>query len=337
MSLDRFITDMPKVELHVHLEGSIQPATLLELARRNKVHLPAKNVEELRRWYRFTSFDHFVEIYRTLSRCICSTDDIEFITRKFLESQAAQQILYSEVIYTAHVHQANCGIAFPDQLSAINRAVKWAEKTLGVSMGLVVDISREAPEDIGLMAADWAIAAMDDGVVALGLGGPEVGNPPEKFARAFDRAHAAGLACVPHAGETCGPASIWGALESLHARRIGHGVRCLEDPALVTELRKRKIPLEICPTSNICLHVFPGIKNHPLPQLIEEGLHITINSDDPPMFNTSLTNEYLTIAKTFGLGIDDMRRFVLNAVDAAILTDDKKERLRTRINASAAS
>lgn len=332
MSIEQFITDMPKVELHVHLEGSIQPETLLTLAKKNRIDLPIKNEEELHRWYTFTDFDHFIEVYRTISRCICSVEDIEYIARAFLQGQAAQNILYSEVTYTAHVHHSNYGLAFTDQLRAIRRAVQWAEETLGVTMGVVVDISREAPAEVGCMVADWAIAAMGDGVVGLGLGGPEVGNPPEKFSQAFDRAHAAGLACLPHAGETCGAQSVWGAIEALHAKRIGHGVRCLEDPQLVEVLRSRRIPLEVCPTSNICLKVFPEMKRHTLPKLMAEGLSVTINSDDPPMFNTTLTDEYLTIARVFGFDARDICALVLNAVDVAMTGKARKEKLKAKIN-----
>ena len=168
---------------------------------------------------------------------------------------------------------------------------------------------------------------MADGVSALGLGGPEVDNPPEKFTEAFARARAAGLPSVPHAGETVGPASIWGALRSLDAVRIGHGVRCLEDPALVAELRARQIPLEVCPTSNVCLGVAPSFAEHPLPRLLAEGLYVTLNSDDPPMFNTTLTDEYLQAAEAFDLGPAEIEGLVLNALRASLLPADRKAAL----------
>jgi adenosine deaminase len=319
MSLESYIAAMPKVELHVHLEGAIRPETLLKLARRNHVPLPADTVAGLRRWYSFTNFPHFVEIYMAISACLRTPDDIELITREFLAGQAAQNIRYSEVTYTPFTHYAHKNIAFHDQLAAINRARAWAAAELGVTMRLILDISRERPAESGLQVADWAIGAMADGVVALGLGGPEVGNPPEKFQAAFARARAAGLPSVPHAGETVGAASIWGALRALDAVRIGHGVRCLEDLALVEELRARQIPLEVCPTSNVCLGVVPSLAEHPLPQLLAAGLYVTLNSDDPPMFNTTLNGEYLAAAGTFRLKADDLERLALNAVRAALL------------------
>jgi adenosine deaminase len=319
MSLESFVRAMPKVELHVHLEGAIQPETLLALARRNRVPLPADTIAGLRSWYTFTDFAHFVEIYLAVSACIRTPDDIELIAREFLVGQAAQGIRYSEVTYTPFTHYFFKGLPFRDQLAALNRARAWAAAELGVTIGLVIDIPRSIAAEDGLLVADWAIAGMGDGVVALGLGGAEIGNPPEKFSAAFARAHAAGLPSLPHAGETVGPSSVWGALRALGAVRIGHGVRCLEDAALIEELRARQIPLEVCPTSNVCLGVAPSIAEHPLPRLIAEGLYVTLNSDDPPMFNTTLTDEYLAVAGAFGWGVDDLERLVLNAVRAALL------------------
>lgn len=332
MQLDAFIRRMPKVELHVHLEGSIQPETLLQLAERNNVSLPATTVEGLREWYTFTDFAHFIEIYIAISSCICSAEDIELIAREFLRGQAAQNILHSEVTFTPFTHfSLNRHIPFDAQFAALSRAREWAAKELGVSVGWVLDISRNVrPIEHGLTVADWAIGGMDNGVVALGLGGPEIGHPPELFESAFDRARAAGLASVPHAGETVGPESIWGALRSLRAQRIGHGVRCLEDSALVAELRARQTPLEVCPTSNVCLGVAASIAEHPLPRLLDAGLYVTINSDDPPMFNTTLTDEYLKIAAAFGFGVETIKQLVLNALRASLLLEVRRLEMEAR-------
>lgn len=330
MSLSAFIHAMPKVELHVHLEGSIGPATLLELARRNGVDLPARTVEELREWYRFRDFPHFVEIYLTICRCLRRASDLELITREFLEGQARQNVLHSEVTFTAYTHYLN-GLPFEDQLAAINRAREWGRRELGVSMTLTLDYSRQLDPEGCLLSADWAIAAQGDGVSAFGLGGPEVGHPPEKFERAFDRARAAGLPSAPHAGETEGPASIWGALRALGADRIGHGVRCLEDPELVEELVRRRIPLEVCPSSNVCLGVSPSLEEHPLPRLLDAGLVVTLSSDDPPMFNTTLSDEYLRVADAFGFGPDRLQDFVTTAARCSFLSEEEKRDLEERV------
>jgi adenosine deaminase len=328
MRLSEFVRRMPKAELHVHLEGSVQPETLLELSRRNDVPLPAQTVEELRAWYKFTSFEHFIQVYWQLSECFRTPEDIELVAREFLKGQAAQHILYSEVTYTAYTHYAQKGIPFDDQLAALNRARSWGEEALGIRMGLIIDISREMPAEKGKLCAQWAISGMDRGVVALGLGGDEVGHPPEKFVEAFALAEEAGLPSVVHAGETGGPESIWGALETLKAVRIGHGVRCLEDPTLVRELRERQIPLEVCPTSNLCLGIVPDLASHPLPQLVAEGLYVTIGSDDPALFNTTLTDEYLRIAAEFGYDERDLVGFVERAVGASLLDDEEEAAMR---------
>jgi adenosine deaminase len=324
---------MPKAELHVHLEGAIQPTTLLTLAQRHRIKLPATTVEGLRAWYTFKSFSRFIKVYLTISSCIRTTDDIELIAREFLAGQAAQNIRYSEVTYTAYTHYYFKKIPFRDQLAALNRARAWAEAEHGITMGLIIDIPRVISAKAGLLVADWAISGMGEGVVALGLGGPEVGNPPERYRAAFERARSAGLPRVPHAGETVGPKSIWGALRTLHADRIGHGVRCLEDPTLVAELRARQIPLDVCLTSNVCLHVVPTLPRHPLPRLLAEGLYVTINSDDPPLFNTTLTDEYLALTRTFQLGVDDLARLALNAVRASLLPEATRAKLESEFRA----
>ena len=329
MTIEDFIAAMPKVELHVHLEGSIRPQTLLDLAKRNGVSLPGRTVEDLQSWYRFTDFSHFVDVYRTTVSCLRCPDDIELITREFLIGHKAQNILHSEVTYTPFPLYRDRRISFNEQLAAINGTRRWAEKELGVSMSLTIDISREQVDEAeSLMVADWAISGLGQGVTGFGLGGPEVGHPPALFKKAFARAREAGLASVPHAGETVGPESIWEALRDLGAQRIGHGVRCLEDDSLVRELRDRKIPLEVCPTSNVCLRVCSDISTHPLPGMLDQGLFVTINSDDPPIFNTSLTNEYIKIANAFDFDVDAIERLAWNGLHASVGLRERRQRLQ---------
>ena len=333
MSLNSFIQSMPKVELHVHLEGSIRPETLLQLAQRHGIQLPANTVQGLRQWYTFTDFDHFIEVYGNICQCIRTPDDVELVAREFLAGQAAQNVVYSEVTYTPYSQYLASGLAYDDQLTAINQAREWAAKEMNVHMGLVLDISRQLRPDEGLVTAEWAVQGKNDGVVALGLGGPEAGNPPEKFVEAFDLARSAGLHSVPHAGEISGPESIWGALRVLKAERIGHGVNCLQDPALVEELRRRQIPLEVCPSSNVCLKVVPDFAAHPLPRLLAEGLLVTLNSDDPPMFNTTLTDEYLKAANVFRFDVETVEKLVLNALKVSFLPLEQKTAFEKRFRA----
>jgi adenosine deaminase len=320
---------MPKVELHVHLEGSVRPETLLKLADRHHVSLPADDVAGLRKWYTFRDFDHFIEIYMTISSCLRTAEDIELIARQFLIGQAEQNILYSEVTFTPFNQYINNRLGFHEQIDAVNRARAWAETELGVRMGIIMDIPRIVSPEDGLTVADWAIERYGDGLIALGLGGPEIGNPPEKYQAAFDRVRAAGIPCILHAGETDGPSSIWSAIRVADTKRIGHGVRAVEDPELVAYLRASQIPLEVCPTSNICLKVYPSLSEHSLPELISQGLYVTINSDDPPMFNTTLTKEYMAVSQIYGWRADFIQQLMLNAVRVTLLPEyEKKSMLR---------
>jgi adenosine deaminase len=319
---------MPKVELHVHLEGSINPATLLMLAQRNNVPLPAQTIDELQNWYKFTGFPHFIEVYMAICNCIRSAEDLELIVTEFLKDRARQNIRYSEVIFTPFTHIQN--IPLDTQLDTINRVRKQAETDLGVRINLTPDMSRELrPVEDSYIIADWAVKNRENGIVALGLGGPEIGNLPELYETTFQRIQEYGLPATPHAGETEGPASIWGAIKSLNAVRIGHGVRCLEDPKLVSYLRENQIPLEVCPSSNVCLGVASSLMDHPLPKLIAAGLFITINSDDPPMFNTTLTDEYLRITETFKFTVPQIKQFIFNGIQASLLPEAEKKQLRT--------
>lgn len=328
MTIEKFIAAMPKVELHVHLEGAIRAETLLQLAKRHHVALPADNMEDLKAWYVFRDFPHFAEVYQTLSRCIRTTDDIEFITREFLAGQAEQNIRHSEATFTALTHYRNHGLSFDQQLAALNRAREWGERELNTSLLLIFDIPREFAEpEEALQLVQWLAARKREGVAALGLGGYEVGFPPEKYRAAFELAQQEGVAAILHAGETEGPKSIWSALQLGRSIRIGHGVRCLEDASLVEYLRARQVPLEVCPTSNVCLRVVKDLASHPLPKLLKENLCVTINSDDPPMFNTTLTEEFIRITRQFGFNRDDLQRFVINALRAALLPDERKEAL----------
>ena len=319
--IEKFITQMPKVELHVHLEGSVRPQTLLKLAARHQVPLPATSVAGLREWYTFRDFAHFIEIYQTISSCLRTPEDIELITREFLQGQAEQNIVYSEVTFTPYNQFLTSRLGFREQLEAVKRARAWGEKELGVRMGIIIDIPRLVTPAEGEIIADWVLAGYGEGVIALGLGGPEKDNPPEKFRTAFDKVRRAGIPCILHAGETEGPRSIWSALQVADSWRIGHGVRAVEDDSLVAYLREKQIPLEVCPSSNICLKVYPSLAEHSLPRLMEAGLYVTINSDDPPMFNTTLTNEYILAQRSFDWEQATIEKLVVNAVQASLLPD----------------
>jgi len=330
-----WVAGLPKVELHVHVEGAILPETLLTLARRNGVALPARTLEELRAWYAFTDFPHFAEIYQTFSKAIVTVDDIHDMAWDFLKEQARQNILHTEATFTAFTHYRNHGIPFAEQMDAIRAAADKARETLGVSMGLIIDIARDlvTMDDARLMAT-WVAEAHGDGLVyALGLAGYEPDYPPELFADVFAMAREAGAPAIVHAGETGPAAFVRSSIEHLHARRIGHGVTAISDPSTLAIIRERGVTLEVCPSSNVCLKVAPSMDQHPFRRLDEAGIAVTINSDDPPMFSTDLNGEYLKVAQAFGYTRADLKAFAVRAAQASLLPADRKDAIAARIAA----
>ena len=340
--LVNFIQTMPKAEIHIHFEGSIQPATVLKLAERHKEmdSLPGDSVQALEKWFTFTDFPHFIKIYVTISNLIRSAEDFELIAYECGADMAAQNIRYREVTVTpyTHTHYLNNGVTIDDILSGLTKGRERAKKDFGVEMRWVFDIPRNFATlngDYDPQAANvtlsHALAGKPYGVIGFGLGGNEVGNPPELFTHAFTEAKEAGFLSVPHAGETMGADSVWGSIRELQADRIGHGVRAIEDPSLLALLKERQIPLEVNPTSNECLHIYRSFAEHPFPHLDRMGLMVTLNSDDPPLFNTSLQREYERVATEFGYDAPNLARIARNAFVAAGVEEDVKDNLLTGI------
>jgi adenosine deaminase len=323
MSIQDYIQAMPKVELHVHLEGSIRPSTLLRLAERNSVALPASDLDGLREFYRFTDFDHFIQVYFTMSGCLRTVDDYSLIAYEFGADMARQNLRYAEVTFTPYTNVTYSGLPFDEILAGLNDGRARARDDFGVEFRWVLDVSR-SDVDSRLPVARWAASATDRGVVGFGLGGPERDYPPEWFEDAFAIAREAGLHSVPHAGEVAGPESVWGALRVLGAERLGHGVRCVEDASLVDHLRERQVPLEVCPTSNLCLGVAATYEEHPIRWLWDQGLYVTVNSDDPPMFSTDLVREIQALVDHLAFSVDEVEQLALNALRASFLPAERK-------------
>ncbi|MBN2044732.1 MAG: adenosine deaminase [Anaerolineales bacterium] len=325
--LKEFIHQLPKAELHIHLEGAITPETVLKLAKQNKMQdtLPAKDVDGLRKWFQFSGFDHFVSIYVTIQNLLRTPDDFALIAYDLGADMYRQNILYRETTFTPHTHidYQHKGLTIQDILSGLDQGRQQAHQDFGVEIRWVFDIYRNLafinspnseynpePAEKTLL---YAQAGLGHGVVGFGIGGNEVGAPSAPFQETFLQAKQSGLLSVPHAGETMGAESVWEAVRVLQADRIGHGVRSIEDPELIEYLRDYHITLEVNPTSNLCLHVYDSIKNHPFQRLDQAGILVTINTDDPPLFNTTLLDEYALIADAFGYGKQDLARFTRNA------------------------
>jgi adenosine deaminase len=330
LGADSFFRAAPKAELHLHLQGCIRADTLLQLARRHRVDVPARTVEELREWFRFRDFRHFVETFAVLRACLVDPADYELVTYELGAELAAQHVRYAELTFTPgpEVYQGPRETFF----DGLTRGRLRVLQDFGVELRWIFDIPRRTVTlypDLPLMdfITDAAINGRHDGVVALGLGGTESGYPPERFAKWFDRARSAGLHSTPHAGETAGPESVWGALRALGAERLGHGVRCVEDDRLLEHVVERRIGLEVCPTSNIALGVYPSLDVHPLRALWAAGAAVTVNTDTPAIFDISLSHELELLATAFGLTNAEIDRAILNAFELSFLPEAEKATL----------
>ncbi|MGH7998050.1 MAG: adenosine deaminase [Brasilonema sp.] len=316
---------MPKVEIHVHLEGAIDAQTVYSMAQRNQVALPVASFEEWKSFYQFRDFPHFVEVYRAASGCMQTPEDFAEMAEQFLKNQSQQNIRYSEAYFSPALHHGK--LSNDELLNALAVGAATGEAKYGSRVKFIVDISREFP-DLQSQVLEFALQGQEKGIIiGFGIGGPETGYPPENYTETFTKARSQGLRVVAHAGETEGAASIWGALNSLQAERIGHGVRCLEDAVLVETLRQKQTPLEVSPQSNYCLSIVPPDQPHPIRQMLDVGLYCTLNSDDPPMFSTDLNNEYLTLAGQ-GFSWEELWQLNLNTLEATFLKEAEKNAYR---------
>ncbi len=313
----------PKIELHVHLEATIQPETLLAIARRNGEALPASTVEGLRELYRFRDFDHFIEVWILTTNCLRHEEDFRQVVVDYAAEARRHGAVYLEAIFSP-IERTWRGVSWETMLEGYCGGVAEAREAHGVEVRLNPDITRSAPLDDAFELVRQVARYRDRGVVAVGLGGEEALYPPEPFAPAFRAAREAGLGSVPHAGEVAGPASIRGALDALEPDRIRHGIRAVEDPGLVGELRDRGLVLDVTPISNVRTGAVASLDEHPLPELVRAGVRCTVSTDDPVMFDTDLTREY-EAAETLGL---DPRALYENALAGALCDEETKARLR---------
>jgi aminodeoxyfutalosine deaminase len=323
--LEAFCLQLPKVELHVHLEGSMQPGTLLRLARRRGVELPANDEPGLAEWFRFRDFDHFVEIYLTCSKCLRDPEDFQLLVEDFLREQARQNVLYSEVHFTIATHLAN-GVNGDEVADAMWETIVEGEQRFGSVMRLIPDIVRNVGPGPADQTIEWALAGRSRGVVALGLSGSET-FADEPYREHFQAAQAEGLNRVAHAGEHLGPESIRSAIDVCDPQRIGHGVAAAQDEELMEALAADGIPIEVCPTSNVALGVFPSIEAHPFDQMRRAGMQVSVNSDDPPFFDTTLSDEYARVTTAFGYSVDTLVELARQPLQHAFLDSESRERM----------
>ncbi|WP_435748016.1 adenosine deaminase [Nocardioides sp. SYSU DS0663] len=331
-----FVAGLPKAELHVHHVGSASPRMVAELAARHPGTVPS-DLDELRAFYEFRDFAHFIEVYLAVVDLVRTPDDIRFLTYEIAREMATEQSLrYAELTCTPYTsvlpHDAERGMPIEAYTEAIEDARVAAERDFGLVLRWIYDIPGEA----GLPSADatltFALDHAPEGLVGFGLGGPEIGVPRPQFQPHFAAARAAGLHSVPHAGETTGPETVWDAIRLLGAERIGHGTSAARDPELLAHLAETGTPLEVCPSSNVATRAVPDLAAHPITAFRDAGVTVTVNSDDPPMFGTTLNREYEIAADLFDLdqhGVADLARA---AVQASFAEPDVKQRVLAEID-----
>lgn len=333
--LPALLRAMPKAELHVHIEGSLEPELIFALARRNGVALPYPSVDALRAAYAFTDLQSFLDIYYAGASVLRTEDDFYDMAMAYFTRAAADNVVHAELFFDPQTHTER-DVPFATVIHGLARACAQAARIHGIEASLIMCFLRHLTEDAALATLEEA-RPFREHFVGVGLDSGERGNPPEKFARVFARAGELGLHRVAHAGEEGPPAYIASALDVLHAERIDHGVRCLEDPALVARLARERVPLTVCPLSNVKLCVFPDLAHHPLKALLDAGLCATVNSDDPAYFGGYVAANYVQTFRALPLGARDAYALARNAFEASFASPAQKARWTDALDAAFAA
>lgn len=311
-----WLNALPKAELHLHLEGTLEPGLMFELARRNGVALPWPDVESLRRAYDYDNLQEFLDLYYRGAEVLRTEQDFYDLTWAYLLKCREQNVVHTEPFFDPQTH-TDRGIAFETVLAGITQALEDGRTQLGIQGGLILSFLRHLPEEAAMRTLEQALPYRD-AFIAVGLDSSERGFPPRLFQRVFERARAAGLPAVAHAGEEGPPEYIWEALDLLQVRRIDHGVRAAEDERLIERLIDTQIPLTVCPLSNTRLRVFDSMVEHNILELLERGVKVTVNSDDPAYFGGYITENFHALHEHLGMTQDQARRLAANSMDARL-------------------
>ena len=327
-----FIAALPKAELHLHIEGALEPELMFAIAARNNISLPYASVEEVRAAYRFSNLQDFLDIYYAGANAMLETQDFYDLTWAYLERAFTQNVRHVEIFFDPQTHTMR-GVAFATVIDGISRALDDANARLGISSRLILCFLRHLDEKAALETLDAAMHYRDR-IAGVGLDSSERGNPPGKFREAFRRARDAGFVAVAHAGEE-GPAEyVREALETLEVVRIDHGNNALEDAGLVAELVRRRIPLTVCPLSNVKLCVVDDIASHPLKRMLDLGLFVTVNSDDPAYFGGYVNENYIAVAEALELSKEELAQLARNSIEASLLDREAKSMLYAELESA---
>ena len=326
-----FINKSPKTELHLHIEGSLEPELMFKLSKRNKVEIPFKNVDEIRSAYNFTNLDSFLKIYYEGSNVLISEEDFFDLTWEYILRCKQDNIVHTEIFFDPQSHIPR-GVSFETVINGIDKALKKAEKDFNITSKVIMCFLRHLDEESCFDVLKQACNHKDK-IIGVGLDSSEKGNPPTKFKKLFEQAMKEGFLTVAHAGEEGPPEYIWDSLNLLKIKRVDHGVQCLKDEKLVERLVKDQIPLTVCPLSNVKLCVFDKLENHNLKKMLDRGLRVMVNSDDPAYFGGYLNKNLIETSKALNLELEDVKKLIENSFKSSFLNEEnKKDWLKKLIN-----
>jgi adenosine deaminase len=322
---------LPCAELHLHIEGTLEPDLIFALAARNGIDLPYADTADLAARYAFTDLQSFLDLYYANMDVLRTEEDFADMTRAYLRRAAAAGVRHAEIMMDPQAHLAR-GVALETCVNGVAGALATSEAEFGVSTALIAAFLRDRPaaEALGVLQD---LLAMDAPIIGIGLDSAEVGYPPSLFAEVYDRARSAGLKCIAHAGEEGPPAYIWEALDVLRVDRLDHGIRCMEDEALVERLVLDRVPLTVCPLSNVRLRAVDTLPDHPLPEMLARGLNVSVNSDDPAYFGGYVDDNFTALGKAFGLGADQLATLAGNSFRSAFLDAGRRAALLAEVEA----
>ena len=325
-----FIKNTPKSELHLHIEGTLEPEHMFELAKRNNVLIPYKNAEEVKSAYNFHNLDSFLDIYYQSSKVLINEQDFFDLTWAYILKCKKDNVVHTEIFFDPQSHVGR-GIDFDTVINGIYKALKKAKDELNISSKIIMCFLRHLDEESGFKVLEKALKHKDK-IFGVGLDSSELGNPPKKFEKLFKKASEQGFIAVAHAGEEGPTEYIWDSINLLKVKRIDHGVQCLKDEKLVEELKKKQLPLTVCPLSNVKLCVFDKLENHNLKKMLNLGLRVMVNSDDPAYFGGYLNKNLIEIQSALDLTIEEVKTLIINSFKSSFLKDDKKKKWIDKIN-----
>ncbi|UPQ88842.1 adenosine deaminase [Vibrio sinaloensis] len=329
MNQTTFIKHLPKVELHLHIEGTLEPEMMFQLAQRNNIALPYSTPEQVKQAYQFENLQSFLDIYYQGANVLVHEQDFYDLTWAYLRRCAQDNVIHTEIFFDPQTHTER-GVAFDTVIHGIHRALQDGREQLGISSQIILCFLRHLDEESAFATLEQALEHKDK-IIGVGLDSSELGHPPQKFARVFARALEEGFLTVAHAGEEGPVSNIYDSLELLKVSRVDHGVRCVDDPALVEQLAKSQMSLTVCPLSNIKLKVFASMQEHNIVELLRRGVCVTINSDDPAYFGGYMSDNFNAVAEHLSVTEQELAQFTRNAINASFVSDSDKSRLHSQL------